>query len=91
MPKLWIQGRQDQIMPWGAHSLAVTKQRPGHVIRVSEALFDALKRAAITGPEGREDRLSVAQYRNLIEGMSKDEIARTRVSLTAAFLAPPEM
>ena len=43
MPKLWLEATHKKTMQWGVHDLSVTKQRKGHVIHVSEELFDAIR------------------------------------------------
>lgn len=91
MPKLWLQATHTKHMEWGEHPVAVTKRRQRHIIPVSELLFDALQAAEITEPEGRGDRLSMQQYRKLIQWLPDDKITRIQVSLTSAFIAPVGM
>jgi hypothetical protein len=51
-------------------------------------MFDALERQKITEPKGRDQRLSLAQFRSLIEWMPEAEASRIKVSLTAAGISP---
>jgi hypothetical protein len=91
MPQLFLKATHEKHMPWGDHPVAVTKHRKGGVINVSERLFDALLVAEITGPEGRGDRISMAQYRKLVAWLPDDQVVGIKVSLTGAFIAPVGM
>jgi hypothetical protein len=90
MGKLYLQAGHGRVMPWGAHPYRVWKRRAGSkdVIGVGDELFDALERQKITEPKGRDQRLSLAQFRSLIEWMPEAEASRIKVSLTAAGISP---
>jgi hypothetical protein len=76
-------------MAWGRHSSGVFRRRGSkQEIRVSVELFDAVRAAEITGPEGRDERLSMEQYRKLTMFMSGEMIARITGSLSGAFIGP---
>jgi hypothetical protein len=90
MGKLYLQAGHGRVMPWGDHPYRVWKRRAGSkgVIGVGDELFDALEQHEIREPAGRGERLSVAQYRKLVEWMPPEAVARIQVSLTAAGISP---
>ena len=51
-------------------------------------VLDAIQDAGITEPEGRDEHLSVDQFRRITQFMTEDRALSLLSSLTSAFVAP---
>ena len=88
---MWLVVSGQKHMEWGYHPGSVLKRRGcQRQIQCGEFLFDCLVAASITGPDGRDEHLSMAQWKHMVAvNVLTPELAnRARGQAVSAFIAP---
>ena len=86
---LWLSAGYGRVRVWGEHPAMVLRRRAWHrTITLEDWVFDLIDAAEITEPLGRNEHLSIAQYRRASQWLSDERIEKLKFALERAGIQP---